>query len=108
MSSPAKRMRRENAIERLKESIASHEANTQLTSKILEDKGIFKMEDDEIDEILEEYELPKISKITYEEISKDDKKIYVLIRQPRSVLNFLNVTLNQINSRQIIIICRQS
>ena len=39
-------MRRENAIERLKESIASHEANTQLTSKILEDKGIFKMEDD--------------------------------------------------------------
>jgi len=46
MSSPAKRMRRENAIERLKESIASHEANTQLTSKILEDKGIFKMEDD--------------------------------------------------------------
>ena len=46
MSSPAKRMRRENAIERLKDSIASHEANTQLTSKILEDKGIFKMEDD--------------------------------------------------------------
>ena len=39
-------MRRENAIERLKESIASHEANTQLTSKILEDKGIFKTEDD--------------------------------------------------------------
>ena len=46
MSSPAKRVRRENAIERLKESIASHEANTQLTSRILEDKGIFKIEDD--------------------------------------------------------------
>ena len=46
MSNPAKRMRRENAIERLKESMASHEANTQLTSKILEDKGIFKTEDE--------------------------------------------------------------
>ena len=46
MSSPAKRVRRENAIERLKKSIVSHEANTQLTSKILEDKGIFKTEDE--------------------------------------------------------------
>jgi hypothetical protein len=46
MSSPAKRVRRENAIERLKRSVASHEANTQLTSKILEDKGIFKTEDE--------------------------------------------------------------
>ena len=46
MSSPAKRVRRENAIERLKKSVVSHEANTQLTSKILEDKGIFKTEDE--------------------------------------------------------------
>ena len=47
MSNPAKRVRRENAIERLKVSVASHEANTQLTSKILEDKGgIFKTEDE--------------------------------------------------------------
>ena len=46
MSSPAKKVRRENAIERLKVSVASHEANTQLTSKILEDKGIFKTEDE--------------------------------------------------------------
>tara|TARA_B110001454_G_scaffold130560_1_gene121668 strand:- start:134 stop:349 length:216 start_codon:yes stop_codon:yes gene_type:complete len=46
MSSSAKRLRRENAIDRLKVAVASHEANTQLTSKILEDKGIFKTENE--------------------------------------------------------------
>jgi len=46
MSSSAKRLRRENAIDRLKVVVASHEANTQLTSKILEDKGIFKTENE--------------------------------------------------------------
>ena len=43
---------------------------------INDDIVIFKKEDNEIDKILEEYELPKISKITYEEISKDDKDSY--------------------------------
>jgi hypothetical protein len=33
MSSPAKRLRRENAIERLKLDVASHEADTKLTER---------------------------------------------------------------------------
>ena len=45
MSSPAKRLRRENAIERLKLAVASHEADTKLTSRILKDKKIVKTED---------------------------------------------------------------
>jgi hypothetical protein len=44
MSSPAKRLRRENAIERLKL------ADTKLTSRILKDKKIVKTED-EVDKI---------------------------------------------------------
>jgi len=39
------------------------------------------------------------------EISKDDKMISVLIRQTRSFLHFLNVTLNHNNSRHILLIC---
>ena len=39
------------------------------------------------------------------EISKDDKMVSVLIRQTRSFLHFLNVTLNHNNSRQILLIC---
>jgi|TARA_R110002096_G_scaffold233145_1_gene423195 hypothetical protein len=50
MSSPAKRLRRENAIERLKLAVASHEADTKLTSRILKDKKIVKTED-EVDKI---------------------------------------------------------
>jgi len=37
MSSPAKRLRRESAIERLTKTVASHEANTELTISIMED-----------------------------------------------------------------------
>ena len=43
---------------------------------ISEEIIIFKKEDDEINEILEEYGLPKISKITFEDVKEDDEKSY--------------------------------
>ena len=37
-----KTLRRESAIERLKATVAAHEAGVELTTKILEDKKLFK------------------------------------------------------------------
>ena len=37
-----KNLRRESAMERLKATVAAHEAGVELTTKILEDKKLFK------------------------------------------------------------------
>ena len=41
-----KLLRRDSAIERFKKTIAAHEAGVELTTRILEDKKIFKTEDE--------------------------------------------------------------
>jgi hypothetical protein len=41
-----KLLRRDSAIERLTKTIAAHEAGVELTTRILEDKKIFKTEDE--------------------------------------------------------------
>ena len=41
-----KTLRRESAIERFKATVAAHEAGVELTTRILEDKKIFKTEDE--------------------------------------------------------------
>ena len=41
-----KTLRRESSIERLKATVAAHEAGVELTTRILEDKKIFKTEDE--------------------------------------------------------------
>ena len=41
-----KNLRRESAMERLKATVAAHEAGVELTTRILEDKKIFKTEDE--------------------------------------------------------------
>jgi hypothetical protein len=41
-----KALRRDSAIERLTKTIAAHEAGVELTTRILEDKKIFKTEDE--------------------------------------------------------------
>ena len=45
-SRSGKTLRRDAAIERLTKTIAAHEAGVELTTKILEDKKIFKTEDE--------------------------------------------------------------
>ena len=45
-SRSGKTLRRESAIERLKATVAAHEAGVELTTRILEDKKIFKTEDE--------------------------------------------------------------
>ena len=41
-----------------------------------EDIIIFKKEDDEINQILEDFNLPKISKVNYDEFKEEDEKTY--------------------------------
>ena len=44
-------LRRENAINRLEKTITEHEANAELTKRILEDKGLTDKTSEEIEKI---------------------------------------------------------
>ena len=46
-----KRLRRDNAIGRLEKTITEHEANAELTKRILEDKGLTDKTSEEIEKI---------------------------------------------------------
>ena len=46
-----RRLRKENAINRLEKTITEHEANAELTIRILEDKGLTDKTSEEIEKI---------------------------------------------------------
>ena len=46
-----KRLRKENALNRLEKTITEHEANAELTNRILEDKGLTDKTSEEIEKI---------------------------------------------------------
>ena len=47
-----RRLRKENAINRLEKTITEHEANAELTKRILEDKGLTDKTSEEIEKTL--------------------------------------------------------
>jgi len=46
-----RRLRKENAINRLEKTITEHEANAELTKRILEDKGLTDKTSEEIEKL---------------------------------------------------------
>ena len=75
--------------EKHKYELSIIDARIKFVEGIISDEIIiFKKEDDEITEILEKYDLPKISKISFEDVGENDEKSYdYLLNMPMRTMS---------------------